>query len=123
MSTVYADVGVALWGGILGCKWHTIPTFGLTDNIKFPASKPINHGRAERRTKRHNFAGNFTLDTTIDLSKYGKIIALFGNNVRFGFYPIEMPLSLQDVIQLSIKLKDESHNPLTCEVAEFKIVK
>ena len=66
--------------------------------------------------------GNFSLDTTIDLSKFGKIIALFGNNVCWRQL-IRIALSLQDVIQLNIKLKDEGQKPLTCEVGEFKIVK
>ena len=29
VNALWEDVKLSMWGGLLGCSWHTVPTFGL----------------------------------------------------------------------------------------------
>jgi len=69
-NKVKVDVDLYSWGGILGCSWHYVPTFGLLHNIDGCAI-------AQNCPLKPGFVG---FNQKLDLGPFGPIIQKLGHN-------------------------------------------
>jgi hypothetical protein len=99
-NKVNVDVDLYSWGGLLGCSWHYVPTFGLLHNIDGCAiakNCPIQPGKV-------------TFTQPLDLGPFGSIIGKLGA----GVYQLQIQTKNMD---------DSVHEYIGCVMVQGKITK
>lgn len=72
------------WGGILGCGWHYLPTFGLMQGTKFPDSVCFsNNLDACDGAPCPIYPGDHTLSLTLDMSKFKTIVDILNEDEAY----------------------------------------